>query len=265
MITRRRWPTALAVALFASALAACGGGSGVTTLNWYINPDNGGQAELAAKCSAASNGAYRIRTSVLPNDATAQRGAVGPAAGGQGLLHRPDEPRPSVHPGVLDAGFLRPFTAAEAPRVHRGGARRTRRLGHVGRQADGGPVLGQHPVAVVPQVGGEEAGLPATGTLTWERIIEVAGAPRPGRGPGQPLRGLHGVDQRPGLVGRRSDHHATPRGQGRRPRHRLRRRAPGGGGDPAPGPIAGGRTRACRRPTRRRPGPPSRGPGAGSW
>jgi len=56
------------------ALAGCGGDEGGTpTLTWYINPDNGGQKTLAAQCSDASGGAYRITTQVLPNDATAQR------------------------------------------------------------------------------------------------------------------------------------------------------------------------------------------------
>jgi multiple sugar transport system substrate-binding protein len=57
-----------------AGLAACGGDSGgPPTLTWYINPDNGGQAELAKKCTEESGGAYTIATSVLPNSATAQR------------------------------------------------------------------------------------------------------------------------------------------------------------------------------------------------
>jgi multiple sugar transport system substrate-binding protein len=55
-------------------LAACGGDDSATpTLNWYINPDNGGQKTIADQCSAASGGAFRIRTQVLPNEADAQR------------------------------------------------------------------------------------------------------------------------------------------------------------------------------------------------
>jgi multiple sugar transport system substrate-binding protein len=62
--------TTLAVGL----VAACSSGGGRTAhLTWYINPDNGGQAILARECSAASNGAYSIKTSILPNDASQQR------------------------------------------------------------------------------------------------------------------------------------------------------------------------------------------------
>ena len=31
-----------------------------------MNPDNGGQARLAARCAAESHGRYRIRVEVLP-------------------------------------------------------------------------------------------------------------------------------------------------------------------------------------------------------
>jgi multiple sugar transport system substrate-binding protein len=63
----------LAVALVALA-AGCGGDDDAApTLTWYTNPDNGGQATLAKQCSDASDGAYRIETQILPNEADAQR------------------------------------------------------------------------------------------------------------------------------------------------------------------------------------------------
>ncbi|MCY7364373.1 MAG: extracellular solute-binding protein [Frankiaceae bacterium] len=74
--TRRRRRTAAAVglALSASVLAACGGDEGgPQTLTWYINPDSGGQAEIASRCTDAAGGAYRIETAVLPREAAAQR------------------------------------------------------------------------------------------------------------------------------------------------------------------------------------------------
>lgn len=70
---RGRRLAALLGVLAALMLAACGGETGPPTLNWYINPDNGGQAELAAKCTEEAGGAYQIDVSVLPNSATAQR------------------------------------------------------------------------------------------------------------------------------------------------------------------------------------------------
>jgi multiple sugar transport system substrate-binding protein len=66
---------AVTTTLVAGLLAACssGGSGGAAHLTWYINPDNGAQAVLAKECSDASNGEYRIKTSILPNDASQQR------------------------------------------------------------------------------------------------------------------------------------------------------------------------------------------------
>ena len=55
-------------------LTGCGpADSGAPTLTWYINPDAGGQAAIAERCTEEAEGEYRIETSLLPNDAAAQR------------------------------------------------------------------------------------------------------------------------------------------------------------------------------------------------
>ncbi|MDQ4069230.1 MAG: extracellular solute-binding protein [Actinomycetota bacterium] len=114
-MTARTGAVAAAILLAASALAACGGGgSGVPTLNWYINPDNGGQAELAAKCTAAANGAYRIVTSVLPNDATGQREQLVRRLAAKDASIDLMSLDPPFIPEFAAAGFLRVFTDAEA-------------------------------------------------------------------------------------------------------------------------------------------------------
>jgi multiple sugar transport system substrate-binding protein len=60
--------------LAASLLAACGGSDGgASTLTWYVNPDAGGQAAIAERCTEEADGAYRIQTAVLPREAAAQR------------------------------------------------------------------------------------------------------------------------------------------------------------------------------------------------
>ncbi|TYK50913.1 extracellular solute-binding protein [Actinomadura decatromicini] len=107
-------PVAAALVLLASGLVACGGGGGVPTLSWYINPDDGGQAKLAAACSKASGGRYRISTSVLPQDATQQR---------EQLIRRLAAKDSGIDIMSLDpvfvaeaanAGFLRPFPGEQA-------------------------------------------------------------------------------------------------------------------------------------------------------
>lgn len=55
-------------------LAACSSDEGGTPeVVWYTNPDNGGQAKVAANCTKAADGAYKITTQVLPQDANQQR------------------------------------------------------------------------------------------------------------------------------------------------------------------------------------------------
>ena len=111
----------VALAVLASLTGACGGrASGVPTLNWYINPDNGGQAELAAKCSAASNGAYRIQTSVLPNDATAQREQLVRRLAARDASIDLMSLDPPFIPEFAEAGFLRTFTESEARELTQG-------------------------------------------------------------------------------------------------------------------------------------------------
>jgi multiple sugar transport system substrate-binding protein len=111
---RRNLAAAVAIALSASLLVACGGQNGPPTMTWYINPDNGGQGRLAEKCAAESNGAYQVDVQVLPNDASQQR---------EQLVRRLAAKDSSIDLMSLDppfvaefanAGFLRPFDAADA-------------------------------------------------------------------------------------------------------------------------------------------------------
>lgn len=70
---RRRATLAGAVAAGALILAGCAPAEQTPTLTWYTNPDDGGQAKIAAQCTDAANGRYRIETSMLPTDAASQR------------------------------------------------------------------------------------------------------------------------------------------------------------------------------------------------
>lgn len=96
----------LALLIGASGLAACsgGGGGGVPTLVWYTNPDNGGQDTLARECTDASDGAYRIETQILPNEADAQR---------EQLVRRLAAGDSSVDLMSLDPPFVAEFANAE--------------------------------------------------------------------------------------------------------------------------------------------------------
>ncbi|SDB89413.1 carbohydrate ABC transporter substrate-binding protein, CUT1 family [Raineyella antarctica] len=117
---RRRRGVALALVtgmVAVAALSGCssqGGGSGAPTLTWYINPDSGGQAEIAQRCSAQSGGAYSIKTSLLPRQASSQREQLARrlAAGDTSLDIMSLDP-PFV-PELAEPGFLAPVPAALA-------------------------------------------------------------------------------------------------------------------------------------------------------
>jgi multiple sugar transport system substrate-binding protein len=93
-------------------LAACSSGSSTPTLNWYINPDNGGQKRLAEKCTP-KDGSFKVAIQTLPNDASQQR---------EQLVRRLAAKDSSIDVMSLDppfvaefanAGFLKPFAKSD--------------------------------------------------------------------------------------------------------------------------------------------------------
>ncbi|MEA5155514.1 extracellular solute-binding protein [Raineyella sp.] len=99
-----------------TAVSGCSSakGAGAPTLTWYINPDDGGQAQIAQRCTAAAGGRYTIQTSLLPRDASAQREQLARrlAAGDSSLdIMSLDPP---FMPELAEPGFLAPVPAALA-------------------------------------------------------------------------------------------------------------------------------------------------------
>lgn len=103
---RPRQATILASAAVVVAATACAAETGPPVLTWYINPDDGGQAELAAQCTDESGGDYRITTSLLPRDAPGQREQLARrlAAGDTGIDIMSLDP-PFI-PEFAEAGWL---------------------------------------------------------------------------------------------------------------------------------------------------------------
>ena len=120
---RRQLGGAAAAAVLASTLAACGGGGGggsVPVLNWYINPDSGGQAEIAQRCSDASNGAYTIETSQLPRESSSQREQLVRRLAANDTSIDLMSLDPPYIPEFAQAGFLAPVPEDLAGRVTEG-------------------------------------------------------------------------------------------------------------------------------------------------
>ncbi len=162
--------------LTASILSGCGSsGSSVPVLNWYINPDNGGQAELAAKCTKAADGRYRISTSVLPNDATGQR---------EQLVRRLAADDDSIDLMSLDppfvaefaeAEFLRPFTAAEAQPLTDGVLEGPIESATWDGKLVAAPFWANSQLLWYRKSVAAAAGVdPAAGPVTWDQIIAAA-------------------------------------------------------------------------------------------
>jgi len=108
----------MCAASLAFAAVACSGCEarrpGVPTLRWYANPDNGGQARLAARCTAEAGGRWRLEVLPLPSDASQQREQlVRRLAARDDSIDLMSVDLPFV-PELAEAGFLRPFTAGEA-------------------------------------------------------------------------------------------------------------------------------------------------------
>jgi multiple sugar transport system substrate-binding protein len=163
------------VAVLSSVLAACGSdGGGVPTLTWYTNPDNGGQAEIASRCTEDAGGEYRIETSVLPRQAAAQR---------EQLVRRLAANDPSIDimsldppfiPEFAQAGFLAPIPDDVAERV----------TTDVVESAIEGSTWDDELVAVpfwantqllwYRKSVAEAAGLDMTQPVTWDQLITAA-------------------------------------------------------------------------------------------
>lgn len=162
------------LAVGALLVPGCAPADDVPTLTWYINPDDGGQAELAELCTSEANGAYRIETSLLPKDAAAQREQLARrlAAGDASLDIMSIDP-PFV-PELAEPGFLAPVPADVAESTTQdvlegalAGATWKEELVTVPFWANTQILWYRKSVA-------EAAGLDMSKPVTWEQIMEAA-------------------------------------------------------------------------------------------
>ncbi|SOC50683.1 carbohydrate ABC transporter substrate-binding protein, CUT1 family [Blastococcus aggregatus] len=172
---RRRLAGAAALLVTAGTLAACDGDSGgASTLTWYINPDAGGQAEIAARCTEEAGGRYTIETALLPRDAASQREQlIRRLAANDDSIDLMSLDPPFI-PEFAQAGFLAPVPDDVAERVTEG----------VVQSAVEGSTWDDELVAVpfwantqllwYRKSVAEAAGLDMTQPVTWDQIVEAA-------------------------------------------------------------------------------------------
>ncbi len=164
----------LALAL-AAPLAACSSApDGPPELLWYINPDSGGQARIAAECTDESDGAYRLRTVLLPRDAPSQREQLVRRLAANDTSIDLMSIDPPYIPEFANAGFLAPVPEDVADAVTQdvaegavAGATYADELVTVPFWANTQLLWYRTSVA-------EAAGLDMTQPVTWDQIVEAA-------------------------------------------------------------------------------------------
>ena len=174
---RRSLGGAAAAAVLASTLAACGGDSGAANaLTWYINPDSGGQAEIAQRCSDESGGAYTIEVAQLPRESSAQREQLVRRLAANDASIDLISLDPPYIPEFAEAGFLAPVPEDVAERVTEGVVQSAIE----GASWDGAlvtvPFWANTQLLWYRESVAEAAGLDMTQPVTWDQLVEAAEA-----------------------------------------------------------------------------------------
>ncbi len=181
---RRRCVGGLRVAvalgmLLGATLAACGDGgdSSTPTLTWYTNPDNGGQEDLANQCTDAADGDYRIEISELPSDADSQREQLVRRLAADDSSIDLMSLDPVFVPEFAEAGFLRPFTDAEAAPLTDGVLDGAVTTSTWNDELVAAPFWANTQLLWYRKSVAQQAGLdPENQPVTWDQIIEAAKA-----------------------------------------------------------------------------------------
>jgi multiple sugar transport system substrate-binding protein len=172
--TRRLTGSLAVLATAAGVLTACGSSSAVPTLTWYINPDNGGQAAVAAACTKASNGAYKVVTQTLPQDAGQQRVQLARrlAAHDSGIDIMSIDPPYTAE--LANAGFLAPIPQAEQQTLKDQSFKGATAAATWGGQVVAYPFWSNVQVLWYRKSFVQKAGLDMTKPVTWDQIIKAA-------------------------------------------------------------------------------------------
>src|SRR3954454_23898859 len=172
----RRGIAGTAVALIASGtLAACGGGdSGTPTLTWYTNPDDGGQAEIASRCTKEAAGKYIIETSVLPRDSPSQREQLVRRLAAEDSSIDIMSLDPPYIPEFPQAGFLAPVPDDVAQRVSQGVVQSAIEGSTWNGKLVAVPFWANTQLLWYRKSVAQAAGLDMTQPVTWDQVVAAA-------------------------------------------------------------------------------------------
>lgn len=183
MLDRTGWPTrrrvvAVAVsAAVAATVTACGGGEeegSAPVLTWYINPDSGGQGEIAQVCTEEAGGAYTIVTALLPTDADAQREQLIRRLAAEDSSVDLMSVDPVFIPEFAEAGFLAPVPEDLREQVTEGVVEAAVQSATYRDELVAVPFWANTQLLWFRKSVAEEAGIDPTGETTWQQVIEAA-------------------------------------------------------------------------------------------
>jgi len=173
--SRRALAGAVAAGVLGSTLAACGSDSGgVPTLTWYTNPDAGGQAEIAARCTEAAAGRYRIETATLPREASAQREQLVRRLAANDASIDIMSLDPIFVPEFAQAGFLAPVPPEIAGRVTEDVVPAAVETSTWDGELVAVPFWSNTQLLWYRRSVAEAAGLDMSQPVTWEQIVTAA-------------------------------------------------------------------------------------------
>ncbi|WP_240619624.1 extracellular solute-binding protein [Blastococcus sp. TF02-8] len=172
----RRLAGAAAGVVLASSLAACGSGDGggTPTLTWYTNPDAGGQAEIASRCTDAAGGKYRITPAVLPRDAAGQREQLIRRLAAEDSSIDIMSLDPIFVPEFAQAGFLAPVPEDLADQVTEGVVPPSVESSTWNDELVAVPFWANTQVLWYRKSVAEAAGLDMSQPVTWDQLIQAA-------------------------------------------------------------------------------------------
>jgi multiple sugar transport system substrate-binding protein len=172
---RRRLVAAATAAVAAIGLAGCGAGqTGPPDLVWYINPDSGGQEEIAARCTEAANGQYTISTSTLPRESSEQRQQlVRRLAANDSSIDLMSLDPPYI-PEFAQAGFLAPVPPDVAERVSEGVVESALEGATWEGQLVTVPFWANTQLLWYKKSVAEAAGLDMSQPVTWDQLVGAA-------------------------------------------------------------------------------------------
>jgi multiple sugar transport system substrate-binding protein len=178
MLRRATRATAVVLTVAGLGLAGCGwgggGGGGVPTLNWYINPDNGGQKALAAKCTKAADGKYRIDVQLLPTDADGQRQQLVNRLAANDSSIDIMSLDPTFVPEFANAEFLRPFSKDEAVPLTKGVLDAPNHTVTWNDRVVAAPFWANTQLLWYRTSVAKKAGLDLSQPVTWDQVIAAA-------------------------------------------------------------------------------------------